>query len=97
MLRKKSFLLVLMTVLLIPVLLSGCLVTDFGKSDWTATGGDPAFSAQERVPDDQLVSFGTYPQSLADSAVFATKIVYRYVLGFLFKVSKSSCPEFTFY
>lgn len=84
MLRKKSFLLVLMTVLLIPVLLSGCLVTDFGKSDWTATGGDPAFSAQERVPNDQLVSFGTYPQSLADSAVssiIGSKVVIDEVTG----------------
>ena len=46
--------------------------------------GYPSFSAQERVPDDQLVSFGTYPQSLADSAVssiIGSKVVIDEVTG----------------
>lgn len=84
MLRKNSFFVVLVTVLLVPVLLTGCLITDFGKSNWSATGGDPAFSAQERVPEDQLVSFGSYPQSLADSSIssiIAAKVVIDEVTG----------------
>lgn len=84
MLRRKSILLLLVTVLLVPVLLTGCLVTDFGESDWTATGGDPAFSAQEKVPEDQLVSFGTYPQSLADgsiSSIIGSKVIIDEATG----------------
>lgn len=84
MLRRKSILLLLVTVLLVPVLLTGCLVTDFGDSDWTTTGGDPAFSAQERVPEEQLVSFGTYPQSLADgsiSSIIGSKVIIDEATG----------------
>lgn len=69
MLHKKSLFVVIITVLMISVLFTGCLNTDIPKSDWTTKGGDPEFSKQNAVPDDQLVIFGEYPQSLADGSI----------------------------
>ena len=84
MLHKKSLFLVFITLLMISVLFTGCLNTDIPESDWAAKGGDPAFSKQNSVPDEQLVIFGEYPQSLADgsiSAIISSKVKIDEVTG----------------
>ena len=94
MLHRKSIFFVMITLLLIPVLFVGCISTDVPESDWTTKGGDPAFSKQNAVPDEELVVFGTYPQSLADSSIssiISSKVKIDEVTGLwtVYNVSES--------
>lgn len=62
---------ILIIVLSLTLLFTGCATLEKGESNWKTDGGDPSFNKQDEVAPEKLFEFGMYPQSKAPGDIQA--------------------------
>ena len=66
---NKRFGAFLLVILMFVTAMIGCANIEEGEIDWKPNGKDPAIESQPTAAPEKIVSFGVYPNALADTAV----------------------------